>query len=545
MKRVFILTLLVINLWGIGCAQSRKNSRDIPLAPKENRKPEGYDPVKYRYKYSLQEIMEKRHDKHMKKASAQYAKVNETNRKGPWKATEESIDSHQTPEWFEDAKFGMFIDWGLWSIPGWAEKLKEKAMYPDWYELWMESDSTVRAYHKKNWGEDFRRDDFIPLFKMKGYNPEQIVEIAKEAGMRYIVPFTKHHTGFCLWSSAFTFRDVKDRGPRKDLMAPLAKACRKQNMKFGFYFSIDEWEYPIIASDGTLKKRTWGGNITSYTPDMEWKASGKVAVKDFFKDYIIPQATEFIDKYDPDLIWYDGDWNTSLSQTNATHDIAAYFYNKAEGRKEVAINDRFGLDREGKSLWLRRGDFYCSEFMQKDKEVKEGTHAWEKCRGISQSFGYNWQDTEKNVITSKQFIDMFIDIVSMGGNLLLVVNLNQDGDIPVQEKERLKNIGEWLAVNGEGIYATRRYKIPNEGSVAYTMAKDKKHVYAIMKEWPGENIVLKNVQPTPNAQIKLLGTENVLEWEYCQEGIKIKLPKHMRDSRSHPCDYAWILKIEA
>lgn len=538
-KKKVIIVFMFITAFYSGFGQSIQES-EIPLAPKENRRPDNYKT--FNYKYSLDELHQKFSETTMQKAANQYNKVIETNEKGKWKATGASIDSHKTPEWFEDAKFGMFIDWGLWSVAGWAKNKKDIAMYPDWYETWLDTDSATMAYHEKNWGKDFRRDDFIPLFKAEKYNPKQIVGIAKNAGMKYIVPFCKHHSGFCLWPSSFTQRDAVDMGPKRDLIKPMVEACKKDGIKFGFYFSIDEWEYPVIDKDGKLKKREWGGKIQPYEPSMEWKASGKIAVNDFFKDYITPQATEFIDKYSPDLIWYDGDWSTNVETTNCTHDIAAYLYNKSEGRKEVAINDRFGLER-GKSLWLKRGDFYCSEFMQKDKEVKEGNHAWEKCRGISQSFGYNWQDTDDNVISSKKFIDMFVDIVSLGGNLLLVVNLDEKGVIPAVEVSRLNTIGSWLKVNGEGIYATRRFSTSSEGAVDYTQSKDGKYLYAIMKEWPDQVLKIKSATPIKGSKIELLGYSKPIDWEKSGDEVVINLPTDLQDERNRPCEHAWVLKM--
>jgi alpha-L-fucosidase len=193
----------------------------------------------------------------------------------------------------------------------------------------------------------------------------------------------------------------------------------------------------------------------------------------------VPQAAEFIDRYDPDILWYDGEWSTSVYDQHS-YDISAYFYNRAEGRKEDAVNDRYGVEKDGKWLKFRRGDFYTSEFH--DHTVADKTYTWEECRGISQSFGYNWQDKEENVKSSKSFIDMFLDIVANRGNLLLIVNLDGQGALPEIEDKRLKDIGAWLKINGEGIYGTSSHSPVSEGSVAFTGGKDKKYVYAIMKE---------------------------------------------------------------
>jgi alpha-L-fucosidase len=256
----------------------------IPLTPEQYRRPVDFKP--FRYKYSLTDLKNNFSDEMMLRSAKQYEIVTDVNKKGKWKPTPESIDSHETPEWFKDAKFGMFIDWGLWSVAGWAPKRKKGAMYPDWYENRMYNDSVNLKYHEKNWGKDFERDDFIPLFTAKEYNPEMLTKLAVEAGMKYVIPFSKHHSGFCLWESSYTQRNAVNMGPKRDLIKPLVDQCRQRGLKFGFYFSVEDWEYPIINNYGVLVDRLWGGKIVPYSISMENKSSGEVAVKNFSKDYL-------------------------------------------------------------------------------------------------------------------------------------------------------------------------------------------------------------------------------------------------------------------
>ena len=527
MKKVMIgLQFLIINAFMQG--QSVQEG-SVPLAPSENRRPADYELSAY--KYSLESLRENFSDEMMKEASTQYNIVMEVNREGKYKPLPESLDRHQTPEWFRDAKFGMFIDWGLWSVAGWAEKRDGKAMYPDWYEFRLDTDPAFIKYHAKNWGNDFKRDDFIPLFTASRYDPATLARIAKEAGMKYIVPFCKHHSGFCLWPSGFTFRDAGDMGPRRDLILPMIESCKKEGLKFGFYFSLEEWEYPVINGDGDLVMKLWTGegapHSGPYEKGYEKKASGKIAVRNFSKDYILPQATEFIDRYDPDILWYDGEWNSSVYDL-LSYDIAAYFYNRAEGRKEVAVNDRYGIEKDGKWLRFRRGDIFTSEYHDHDDSL--GNHAWEENRGISQSFGYNWQDTEANVITPEAFIDMFTNIVANGGNL--IVNLDGQGALPAVQEKRLEEIGRWLRVNGEGIYGTRTWSATSEGNVSYTCSKDKKYVYAILKKWPGRELKLKNSGAGKGSSVTLLGYDGVLKWDI-GEGL---LGSHREVVHVHPLE---------
>ena len=538
MKERIIIGLLFSMLSISGYGQDIHSSL-IPLAPKENRRPENFQPTNY--KYSLQELKNNFSEKMMKLAASQYEKVTEVNAKGKWKPTPESIDTHKAPEWFKDAKFGMFIDWGLWSVAGWAPKKEEGAMYPDWYELRLDTDSAFMKYHEMNWGKDFKRDDFIPLFTAREYNPEKLAKIAVDAGMKYVVPFSKHHGGFCLWPSFYTLRDAGDMGPKRDLIKPMVESCKKQGLKFGFYFSIEEWEYPMLDAQGNIKQRLWETKKMPSLEELEKRAGGKIPVRDFSKDYIVPQAVEFIDRYDPDLIWYDGEWTTEATDLR-TYEISSYFYNQAEGRKEVAVNDRYGT-KDGKRLRFVRGDFFTSEYHSLTDENKKSTHAWEECRGISQSFGYNWQDTEANVVDSKAFIDLFVDIVAKGGNLLLIVNLDGQGALPELQEKRLIDIGKWLKVNGEGIYSTRPFSRQIEREVAFTRSKDNQYVYAILKEWPGKEMHLNGIKPAKSSKIEMLGFDKTLQWANVNDGVCVKFPAILQDKRNRPCDYSWILKI--
>jgi alpha-L-fucosidase len=542
-RTIFLFTaLLGLSILSYGQGQKQGETKiEFPTAPESYRKPAGYDPAQHRYKYSLTDLREQFSEQMMQNADKEYTRVYDFNGKGKWKPTGPSLDRHTAPEWFQDIKFGMFVDWGLWSVAGWAVKKDKGAMYPDWYEHRIVSDANAVKYHEKNWGEDFKRDDLIPFFTAKNYQPDKLIDIAVAAGMKYVIPFCKHHSGFCLWPSSYTHRDASDRAAGKDLIKPLVDNCKAKGLKFGFYFSTEEWEYPVISTKGELIIREWGGKYKPYEPKYENLASGKIAVEDFAKDYIIPQAVEFIDKYDPDILWYDGEWDSSPDILGC-YDIAAYFYNKAEGKKEVAVNDRYGLVN-GKRSRSYRGDVFTSEYgdMTDDNRLR---HLWEENRGISQSFGFNWQDTDENVITSKDFIDMFVNIVAKGGNLLLIVNLDGQGALPDVQEKRLRDVGKWLTVNGEGIYGTRAYSVIAEDNVRYTRSKDSKIVYAISLEWPGKQLQLKSAEPAKGSKIYLLGYDEPLKWSYLNGTTTITLPAKLQKEANRPCSYAYTFKIQ-
>jgi alpha-L-fucosidase len=471
---------------------------------------------------------------------------------GPYTPDLASIRRHECPEWFRDAKFGMFIDWGLYSVAGWDAPKKSGAMYPDWYMKNM-LDGAVKEYHEKTWGKDFMPDDFIPLFTAENYNPEWLIDVAKEAGMKYVIPFCKHHDGFCLWPSSYTDRDAMDMGPKKDLVRPLVDACYKNGLKFGFYFSLDEWYYPVIK-DGMKQIREWGAH--KYSPYEESKKKihliGKYPVEDFFGDYIVPQAKEFIDLYDPDILWFDGDWEMFIEEYRSP-EIIAHFYNRTFGRKEVAINDRNGLSR------FKVGDFFCSEYHRLPKGY-ELMHTWEENRGISQSFGYNREDTEENVLSVKDFVHMFIRTVSENGNLLLIVNLDGKGGLPEVQERRLREIGAWLKINGEAIYNTRPWLTPvqelvsggkedeQQSEIRFTRSKDGQTIYAICTAFPKDKLEINSLYLNKGkSTITMIGAEEMqLSWSQHPGNdftakLVIDIPDSLYGKRKN--EYAWVFKI--
>ena len=521
-------------------ARARRNETvNVPEAPEGYRRPKDWKPVLY--PKSLREIARDHSAETMARAKKQMEKVDATNAAGKYKATGASMDTHPCPEWFVDAKLGIFIDWGLWSLASWCPYIKGARLYPDWYELRSGVDYPkghpfhgMKEYHEKNWGPDFKRDHFIDLFRGKKFDAPALTKLFDACGATYVVPFLKHHSGFCLWDCSYTFRDTVDQGAHRDFAKEMAAACRAQGLKFGFYVSqAGEWEYPILQDDGSIKIWKEAGKMVDLTPDMETKASGKIAVKDFVRDYAVPQTTEFIDKYDPDILWFDYDWAT-FAHENGTYDMVAYFYNKAAGRKEVAVNDRFGKAKpeeiKGRFTkrprnWLRtvRGDFYTDEWGDTEECLDPAKwHPWESCSGISKAYGNHWQETADMVMSEREFVIHFADIVARGGNLLLLVNLDPQGEIPAVQRERLLQIGNWLKRYGEAIYATRILAPFKTDAVDYTQSKDGTAAYAIVKK-PAATVTLACAVPE-GAKVTIVGEGTPLRTEKGPDGLKVFLP---------------------
>ena len=481
------LVLLAMGVAAVGAVRAAE-AADYPEAHppvgQQPRRPANYVP--FHYPKSPQDLLREETPAFLQRAHAAWNDTQAVIRQGPYQATRESLGTHPCPEWFLDAKFGMFIDWGPWSVAGWAPQL-EKATYPDWYEQRLFKE--FRDYHLKAWGADIQPDDLIQLMRSNEFRTERFTELAQAAGMRYVVPFLKHHGGYCLWQSSFTHRNSVEWGPKRDVARELAQACRAAQLRYGAYVSLGEWNYPVVK-DGALwtvgldvwTDRNQGaprGKLTAGTPFV----SGKVPVNDFARDYLVPSLKELIDHTDPDMLWFDGEWEAPASAWCAP-ELSAYFYNRAATRgQEVCINDRLGINTRGQPGW---GDFYTSEF-----HVITGlqTHPWEENRSLSHSYGYNWEESfdDRYVLTEEAALDLLLGIVANGGNLLLIVSPDGSGRVPPNQEKRLRFLGRWLERNGQAIYATRPVGLTQQPAWGYlTRSKNNDRLYLIVRHWPAD-----------------------------------------------------------
>ena len=446
-----------------------------PPSGTQPRRPAGYTP--FRYPRTPEQIW--RDETSMLTARARAAEQDLRARiaRGPFGGDHASIATHRVPEWFQDAKFGMFVDWGPWSVAGWAPQA-EKATYPDWYEQRLFQE--FRDYHLKTWGADIRPDDLVELLQARELRPAELALLAKSAGMRYVVPFLKHHGGYCLWNSSFTHRDSVEWGIHRDVAAELSQALRAAGLRYGAYVSLGEWSYPVIV-EGALRTVGLNGRVAGpVTPDTPF-LSGKVPVADFTGDYLLPSLKELIDQTSPDLLWFDGEWEAEPSVWRSA-ELCAYFYDEAAAHgREVAVNDRFGKDTRGQAGW---GDFYTSEY-----HVIQGflAHPWEENRSLSHSYGYNWEESldDRFVLSEAESLDLLLRVVSDGGNLLLMVSPDGSGRVPPNQERRLRFLGGWLERYGEAVYATRPVGLSEQPSWGYlTKSKTGDRLYCIVRHWP-------------------------------------------------------------
>ena len=421
-----------------------------------------------------------------------------------------SLDSRPNPEWYLDAKFGIFIHWGVYSVPAW----RPKGSYAEWYwkSLIDRHDSTW-VYHNKWYGENFKYQDFAPQFKAELFEPDKWAELFERAGARYVVLTSKHHDGYALWPSQHSWNwNSVDIGPHRDLLGDLTEAVRAQNLKMGFYYSLYEWYNPLYNSD----------------------------VERYVDQHVLPQFKDVVQRYQPSIIFSDGEWDHP-SKTWRSEEFLAWLFNESAAPKDVVINDRWGSDTR-----FRHGGYYSTEYENVHSEISEELieRGWEECRGIGASFGYNRNEDIDDYQTGESLVHMLVEIVSKGGNLLLNVGPTGDGRIPVIMQERLRQIGDWLAINGEAIYATRANRVFAQGEqVRFTRSKDGEHLYAIFLKRPPQSVTLENVEAREGSTVTLLGVEQPLDWRNRDGHLEVELPDAIRDNL--PGEFAWTLKIPA
>lgn len=430
-------------------------------------------------------------------------------------ASTASLNSHESPEWFDDDKFGIFVHWGPYSVPAWGPR----GSYAEWYWNYMNSNgSATNQYHRATYGADYPYDRFIDEWKAEEFDPEAWVDLFKDAGAKYFVLTSKHHDGTALWDSDVSGRDTVDLGPKRDLAGELFSAARDDGeLKAGFYYSLYEWYNP--AYTGKPARNPYTGAEVPYT--------GAPTGVDYVDDYMLPQMRELIDKYDPDILWCDGQWEKPASYWKTAGVIAEY-YNRAKNGEEpheVAVANRCKIDSG--SLDSTELDFQTPEYTVKPDI---DTNKWESSRGIAHSYGYNQNEPIEDYLTSDQLVESLVDIVSKNGNLLLDVGPKADGTIPELQAERLRDIGAWLDVNGDAIYGTTYWNRADEPAsdvpVRYTQRDGS--LYATALDWPGERLTLGDDLPFgDDTEVELLGSDGKsLDWERNDAGeIEIEMPE--------------------
>jgi alpha-L-fucosidase len=463
-----------------------------------------------------------------------------------YEPTWESITTHENPEWFRDAKFGIYFHWGPYSVPAFENEWYSRRMYRDETLKRFGREINFYRHHREHWGpqDTFGYKDLAKLFTAEKFDPEDWAELFLQAGARFAGPVAEHADGFAMWDSALTDWDAKDVGPRRDIVGLLEKSIKKRGLKFTTTFHhgwnwdwFPVWDKSTDASDPRYKGLY--GPIHNEgdppTPEFheEWK--GKLV--------------EVIDKYQPDLIWFDSKLRTIDDQVR--REFLAYYYNKeAEWGRQVGVTyKREDLPLGAGILDLERGRM---SQLQPYPWLNDDSIDW-------RSWSYI---TAADYKSTNRLIDGLVDIVSKNGCLLLNFGPRADGTIPAAVRTRLLEMGQWLKVNGEAIYDTRPWYVHGEGptrvaagsfgerEVGDFTARDIRFtrngdtVYAIALAWPGDNQVVEidklstRFAPETVSTVTLLGHAGRVRWERDRKGLRVTMPA------AKPGEHAFVLKVE-
>ena len=454
--------------------------------------------------------------------------------------TWESLADYEAPQWYQDAKFGIFIHWGLYAVPAFGNEWYARNMY--------QQGSREFAHHVATYGpqEQFGYKDFVSQFSAVRFDPDHWAGLFRQAGAKFVVPVAEHHDGFAMYDTALSEWSAAKMGPRRDLIGELAEAVRRQWLVFGvsshraehWWFYDGGMQFPSDVQDPAYAELYGPAQPRSTVPHEA-----------FLEDWYA-RICELVDKYRPQLVWFDWWIETPVFEPWLRR-FAAYYYNRGlEWGRGVAINYKHQAFPDGTAVYdVERGQLTDTRplFWQTDTSVSRN------------SWGYVRDQQYK---TAESIIGDLVDIVSKNGALLLNVGPRPDGTIPEPEEALLREIGRWLAVNGEAIYATRPWKVYGEGptevvggsfndikrapftasDIRYTTKGDA--LYATLLAWPQKGEALLRSLGTrlrlftsAVAKVEMLGAAEPLRFSHTAQGLRVGLPAEK------PCEHAYVLKI--
>jgi len=446
---------------------------------------------------------------------------------GPFQPTWDSLQkNYQTPAWFQDAKLGIFMHWGIYSVPAHGPSAAE------WYEKHMYASES--AWHIQHFGpqETFGYKDFIPQFTAAKWDPDAWAELFKKAGAKYVVPCAEHHDNFALWDSAVTPFNAMKMGPKRDLIGDLAAAVRKQGLKFGVSNHGME-NFTFINPTPEVDARLKAANADLYDPKWgdfyHYADRSPAAMQKFLTDWV-NRNLELIDKYQPDLLWFDNGVNLRVLDPLKLH-VAAYYYNRAKTwGKDVSLTTKFVAYAPSNDDTKQIGSIADFEKVgaRSPSTIRPGP--WQVDDAIGSTWGYS---TGMKVSDSHTVLHKLIDTVSKGGNLLLNISPLPDGTIPQAQQDSLLGVGKWLETNGDAIYGTRPWTTFGDGkNIRYTTKGDTLYVIAMDK--PGSEITIADLGSGKAAgtvsKVELLGSSDQVEFTQTDSGLRITVPSSVSGS---------------
>ena len=474
-------------------------------------------------------------------------------RRGPFKPDWPSITNNfRTPDWYRDAKFGLFIHWGAYAVPAFGSEWYPRNMYV--------AGSDEFKHHVATYGPQskFGYKDFIPMFKAEKFDANAWAKLFKEAGVKYVVPVAEHHDGFPMYASDMTEWCAAKRGPQRDLIGEQAKAYRKAGIVFGasshraeHWFFFDNGMYFDSDVRDTNNAALYGPAVNKRTAEAQAEPPDKA----FLDDWLL-RSCEIVDKYRPQIVYFDW-WICQPVFQPYLKSFAAYYYNRGvEWKKQVAINFK---EWEGISFPQGAGVFD----MERGQAAEIQPEFWQTCTSVSKnSWGYITNHIYKD---TGEIVDDLVDIVSKNGTMLVNIGPKADGTIPEHEQQMLREIGAWLRINGEAIYGTRPWKKFGEGptQIAAGSFSDKSKprftaedfrfttkgetLYAIALAWAEDGkFLIESLSHSSSGcllfgaevkRVELLGYKGKVIWKQTVKGLEVALPGKA------PCDFAATLKI--
>jgi alpha-L-fucosidase len=447
-----------------------------------------------------------------------------------YEPTYDSIYSHESPSWYNNAKYGIFIHWGVYSVPGWGNKSKNES-YAEWYWWDMNQGPNTKdqtyEYHLKTYGPDIVYDDFIANFTAANFKPKDWVDLFADAGANYFVQVSKHHDGYAIFDlpANVTKRTSVALKPHRNLLQEIFDAAAKYqpHLHRATYYSLPEWFHPDYKKYGFA---SWpGGNATNPYTNKTLPYTGYVPVNDYITDVILPEM-KTLANMGTEIMWCD------IGGPNMTASFASEWYNTAaRSGRQVVMDSRCGLP----------GDFDTPEYARYGAVQRR---KWESNLGMDPfSYGYNRATPAAQYMNASSIVTSLVDIVSKNGNFLLDVGPMADGTIVEVEQRNLREAGAWIHGHAEAVFNTTYWFVtPAERDVRFTVTGDAFYMSSIVK--PGR--VMEIASPVPwveGDQVRVVGgnmSGAVVPSERFGEGVRLNLSQEVIDADQ----YTWVFKIE-
>ncbi|MFC1765071.1 alpha-L-fucosidase [Planctomycetota bacterium] len=417
-------------------------------------------------------------------------------------AVEDAVDRASRMAWWQEARFGMFIHWGLYAVPAGTYQGKQIEGIGEW--IMQRAPISVEEYEK-----------FAPQFNPVKFDADAWVRMAQDAGMKYIVITSKHHDGFCLWDSQVTQWDIMDASPfKRDILKELADACEQRGVRLCFYHSIMDWHHPDAQAP--------------FYPKYNDRSRTNPNFSRYVETYMKPQLEELLTHYGPvGVLWFDGEWITDWTEPQGK-DLYRTIRTLSPN---LIVNNRVGKGRKGME-GMNKGEGYAGDFGTPEQQIPAtglGGVDWETCMTMNDTWGYKSYDD--NWKSTKTLIQNLVDIASKGGNYLLNIGPKADGTFPQASIDRLKEIGQWMRINSQAVYGTTASPTerPAWGRITTKSGENGSLLYLHVFDWPADGRLPVAIKNEVTDCYLLADTTKTFEVSSSDGGLTVKLQGNAPD----------------